>query len=293
MRNRRTGGGAPGSCGYGAVGNRKSGLKDVKGNKPYYKEAYYMATDIALDASAGAGQIGVFQNTSVRVDSDAPFELQKIMFVSTSPSIALRIRSSKGEYLMPEDTNLQTFAGTPFNNVGPGADVSWFTPYILSWPYHFAASSDIIIEAADLSGAANILRLCMWGAKIRCGIAPWHDSSRRAQPIFRSTGRQTIGDGDSQVLSLNIDSDADLFITKAQATRTGAALVGINEGARGRDWGNSSTHIDNIFGSGQFPHKVSNGRFIPVSSAITFNIQNISGADNTIEIMLEGIKYEI
>lgn len=279
-------------CGFGAAGSGPTGRRAVMGKQPFYREAYYMASNISLDASSGAGTIGTFKNTPIRVDSDADFEVQKIMFQATSPDIILRIRTSQGEYLMPENTNLQTFGGTQFNSVGPGSNVNWFTPYILSWPFRFAASSDIILEAADYSGSANTLRMCMWGAKIYCGKAPW-DNPRytRGQPVWRSTERQTLAGNASQVLTINMDSDADVFITKAQAVRTGAALVSVNEGARGRDWGNTSSHIDNMFGSGQFAHKLSAPRFVPVNSSMTFNVQDISGSSNTIEIVLEGIKY--
>lgn len=259
----------------------------------FYRELYYMAANISLDASTGAGTVGGYQDNPIRVDSDADFELQKIMFQSTSPNIKIRIRSSSGDYLTPEAIDLQAMGGTQFNNVGPGAAVSWFTPYIFSWPYRFPMSSDIIIEAADYSGSANTLRFCMWGAKILCGTAPWDNPARyrKGQPTFRSTGRQTITANGTRVLTINIDSDADLLIKKISAVRTGAALTSIHEAARGRDWGNTPTHIDNIMGSGQFAHKLSAGRMLPVNSSMTFNTQDLSGAPNVVEIVVEGIKY--
>lgn len=278
-------------CGFGAAGSSPTGRKAINGGA-FYKEAYYMAANIELTASAGAGTLGTFLNTPIRVDSDADFEVQKIMFQSTSPSVIARIRSSKGEYLMPENTDLQAFAGTQFDAVGPGTAVSWFTPYILSQPYRFPMSSDIIIEAADYSGATNTVRVCMWGAKVWCGRAPWDNPKYKVgQPIFRSTERQSIAANGSQVLTVNMDSDADVLVRKIMATRTAGALVSVTEGARGRDWGNRATHIDNIAGSGQFPHKLSAGRFVPVNSSMTFQVQDISGSPNVIEIILECTKY--
>jgi hypothetical protein len=266
--------------------------EDVNSGGNFYKEAYYMAANIALTASSGAGTVGDYIDTPIRVDSDANFELQKIIFQATSPSIKVRIRSSEGNYLTPEATDIQALAGTQFDNVGPGAAVSWFTPYILSRPYRFRKSSDIIIEAADYSGVANTLRICLWGAKIHCGTAPWDsDRYRIGQPTFRSTNRRTIAADGSSSLSINMDSDADVLIKKISAIRTGAALLSIHESGRGYDWGVTPTHIDNIAGSGQFAHKLSAGRMVGANSNMTFNLQDLSSAPNTIEIVIEGVKY--
>lgn len=276
----------PQSCGMGDNIGSPSG-----GN--FYRELYYMGDNFDITASSGAGTVGAYTNRSIRIDSDADFELQKIIFQSTDPSIKIRIRSSSGEYLTPEAIDLQAMAGTQFDSVGPGSAVSWFTPYIFSTPYRFPRASDIILEAADYSGSTNTLRFCMWGAKIFCGTAPWDNAGKyvKGQPVFRSTGRTSIGANSTSVLTLNMDSDADVLLKKISAVRTGGALISIHEAARGRDWGNTPTHIDNVAGSGQFAHKLSAGRMVPASSSMTFNVQDISGSTNVVEIVMEGVKY--
>jgi hypothetical protein len=53
---------------------------------------------------------------------------------------------------------------------------------------------------------------------------------------------------------------------------------------------NTGTHIRNLVGSGAFPNVLPTPRFIPRGSVVNFTIQDISGAQNDIEINLCGVK---
>jgi len=233
------------------------------------------------DLTAGNGT--VFEDGTIRIDSDADFEAHKQTYWATSGNVRITMRDdSMGRYLIKNPTDLRTIAG---NFAG--------TPFVLSRPLAFQAGSNIIISMADNSTMANTVRLAFQGGKRRPGVPPDKYKYRAIYPFIYSLNRQTVTASSTAYYNIEIDTDAHFLVQRMTGHREGNCLVSIRESARDRDWQNTATHFDNFFGNGQFPNIMFSNRFIYRGSVVTIQVQDLSGFANTIDVNLIGVKcYE-
>lgn len=255
-----------------------------------YKEYFVNTFSQALTAGAA----GLLQNSNpIRIDSDADFEFNKTTFVATNDRINLRYRDdSVGRYLTKDPLDVKMIAG---RNTLPMGLSNSFIPFIWPRPYTISAGTTFTVESGDYSNAANTLYLAFHGAKLRAGVAPWEKRYRAAVPFVYSFsgGSVSIGANATQNVPISVDIDSHFVVQKITGIRTGAALVSVNEGARGRDWMNTAVHIDNFIGNGSFPNILLANRFIYKGSVLNFNIQNLLGIANVVNIAVAGVKlYE-
>jgi hypothetical protein len=180
-------------------------------------------------------------------------------------------------------------------NVLPMGLSNSFIPFIWPRPYVISAGTTFTVETADHSNAANTLYLAFHGSKVRPGQAPWDKRFRAVVPFeygFEG-GSVSIAANATRNVSISVDIDSHFIVQKLVAIRTGDALVSANEGARGREWTNTAIHIDNLCGNGAFPNIMLANRFIFKGSVVNFNIQNLLGIANVINIGMVGVKlYE-
>jgi hypothetical protein len=254
-----------------------------------WKEYFVYGTSKTLSAGNGTA----FETMNIRIDSDADFEFNKTTYVATNDRIKVKYKDdSYGRYLTKGLPDIKTLAGR--NTLAMGLSNS-FLPFVWPRPYIISAGTNFVVEASDFSGASNTLRIAFHGGKLRSGVAPWTRRFRAAVPFVYSftDGAVTVSANSTANPRIEIDIDSHFVVQKITGIRTGEALVLINEGARGREWMNTQVHIDNIIGNGAFPNILTANRFIIRGSVVSFNIQDLSGADNSIEINLIGVKlYE-
>ena len=271
-----------------------------------YKEYFVYTLSQALTASA----TGIaFDPNTTRIDSDADFEFQKTTYVSGltandsngNDRVNVRYRDdSQGRYLLKDPLDIKMIAGR--NTLLMGLS-SCFIPFIWPRPYVISAGTTFTVEMADYSNAGPNIRLAFHGAKVRPGQAPWDRRFRATVPFVYgfaagtgtgfTSGLPSIAASSTKTVPISIDIDSHFLVQKIVAVRTGDALVSINEGARGRDWTNAAIHIDNLCGNGAFPNIMFANRFIFRGSVVNFNIQNLLGIANVIDIALIGTKlYE-
>ncbi|MBT9168127.1 MAG: hypothetical protein DDT19_01472 [Syntrophomonadaceae bacterium] len=241
-----------------------------------------------------SGNGTVFENIPVRIDSDADFMFQKTTFVATNDRIKIKYKDdSIGRYLTKNYLDIKTVAGR--NNLLPMGLSNSFIPFVWPRPYVISAGTNFIVEAADNSGAANVLQLAFHGSKVRPGEAPWNRRFRAVVPFVYTfvEGSVTVAPNMTAVHRIEIDMDSHFAVQKITGIRSGEALVNISEGGRDREWSNSSVHIDNLCGNGAFPNILPSNRFVQRGSVISFTIQNLTATANVIEICLVGTKlYE-
>lgn len=255
-----------------------------------WKEYFIYTFSKALTAQSTGNLV---DSNAIRIDSDADFEFNKTTFVSDNDRINLRYRDdSSGRYLTKEPIDIKMVAGR--NTLSMGLSNS-FIPFIWPRPYVISAGTTLTVEMGDFSNASNTLYLAFHGAKIRPGVAPWDRKFRAMVPFVYSfpNGSVSIGANATQNVTLSIDINSHFLVQKITGIRTGAALVSVNEGARGREWTNSPVHIDNLCGNGAFPNILLANRFIYKGSILNFNIQNLLGITNVINIAVAGVQlYE-
>ena len=251
----------------------------------------YFVYDISKTLAGGAGT--AFETASIRIDSDSPFEFNKTTYVATNDRIKLKYKDeSVGRYLTKGSIDIKAIAG---RNILPIGLSNSFLPHIWPKPYIVSAAAVFTVEAADYSAVANTMRLSFHGSKSREGNAPWDYKFRAKQPFIYSfsNGAVTVAANSTATTTIEIDTDAHFLVEKIVGIRTSDALVTINESSRGLDWMNQAVHIDNVVGNAPFPNILPAPRFVRRGSVIVFNLQDLSGNSNVIDINLIGIKlYE-
>ncbi len=86
-----------------------------------------------------------------------------------------------------------------------------------------------------------------------------------------------------------IDSDGDFVLKAIVGTQTGAYAVRFRLPS-GRYWPSAYTRNSNLVGTAQFPVPVEPNAVFPAGSQVQFDIKDLSGASNTIQLVLIGSK---
>lgn len=257
-----------------------------------FKEYYIYNLD---DTSLAAGSLAspVFTDTTIRTDSDADFEVMKRTHIATDSRILVQYRDDAyGRFLQNRRLDLRAVSGTVLFTTGVvdvGIHPNNFLPYVLTRPFLVRAATTFTASFADFSGSANSIRHSLHGAKLRVGEAPWK-ANWKATPYFDYSQNVTIAANGSASVNIPINIDSHFLVRRITATRTGALLITVKDGATERQWMNTSVHIDNFAGNSQFPNILPAPRFIWRGSVINITVQDLSGASNDLEIVFSGEK---
>lgn len=262
-----------------------------------YKE-YYIYSWEDTDLTVGTGT--VFDDVTVRMDSDADFEVIKRIHVATNNNIRVRFQDdSYGRNFQNNGTaglDLRGVSGTKLETTGVvdvGITLNNFIPYILPRPYLIRAGTTFTCSFADASNAANSIRESFHGAKIRPGKAPWDQDWNAKPPFDYTTGRFTLAAGQATSLQISIQIDSHFLVQKITGVRSSGApaLVTIITGGTDKQWMDKAVHFDNLVGNSQFPNILPAPRMVDRGSTISIAIQNISSVNSgTYEIIFGGLK---
>jgi hypothetical protein len=259
-----------------------------------YKEYYcYSWEDLALAAGSGTS----FDDITVKMDSDADFEIIKRSHVATDNRIRVKYQDdSYGRQFQNLSLDLRGVSGTKLEATGVvdvGISLNNFLPFHLAKPYLIRAGTTYTTSFADFSGVSNTIRMTGHGAKVRPGKAPWDQEWTAKPPYSYTTGQLTITAGNTASVQIPLQVDSHFLVTKITGTRSSGtpALVTIITGANGRQWMNTAVHFDNLVGNAQFPNNLPAPRLAERGSNITITIQNLSSTTTgTYEIILSGMK---
>lgn len=263
-----------------------------------YKEYFIYSFEDTAGLNGMAGGTGVvFDDVTVKVDSDADFEIMKRIHVATDNRIRVRYQDdSYGRQFQNASMDLRAISGTKLEATGVvdiGESLNNFMPYILPRPYLVRAGTTYTASYADFSGAANSIRESFHGAKVRQGKAPWDQEWSAKPPYDYTTGSQVVTAGNTAIVQISVGIDAHFLIQKIVGTRTSQApaLVTIRTGGNDRQWMDKAVHFDNLVGNAQFPNILPAPRLVERGSTISITIQNLSAAvSGTYEIILSGLK---
>lgn len=272
-------------------------MKDLGGNPMWGEYFVYGATFTNLTPT-GNGQ--TFTDGEVRIDSDADFAFCKTTYETTNdnPEVYVRYRDdSTGRYLTKSANNLRQVAGRALNlDNSPSLD---FRPFIWPEPYYIRKSTTFMIQMSNADAAITpTVYLAFHGYKVRPGIAPWKIKGLRMPYVYSMTRNlNTIPEGVVRVAAnqtvtaiVSVDKDSDFMVSKMTGGSTGNCLITMQEMGRDRQWMNTGIHIHNLVGGGASPNILPQPRFIPRGATLTVSIQDISGAQNDVELNMIGTK---
>lgn len=259
-----------------------------------YKEYYIYSFE---NTSLALGTGVAFTPTTVKMDSDADFEIMKRIHVATDDRIRVQYQDdSYGRQFQNASMDLRGVSGTILQASGVvdiGESLNNFMPYILPRPYLVRAGTTYTSSYADFSGAANSIRESFHGAKIRQGKAPWDQEWTARPPYDYTTGSTVISAGNTSSVQISVGIDAHFLVQKIVGIRTSGApsLVTIRTGGNDRQWMDKAVHFDNLVGNAQFPNVLPAPRLVERGSTISVTIQNLSAVfSGTYEIIFSGLK---
>jgi len=256
-------------------------------------EEYYVYNTTFTDLEGGSGT--VFTENEIRIDTDADFKFIKTIHQPVTARARIRYRDdTTGRFLMKGSQDLRTISSHSLYNVSPGSPLPpGFVPFIWPRPYIIPAATTFTVGAADFSGLTATLRMTFHGTKVRQGQAPWERKYRAMVPFvypLSNAGTVDIPASGTTTAAIPTDNDAHFVVYKIVGARDGACTLTIKDGARDRQWMNEAIHFDNFVGNGGFPNILPAPRFIPRGTVMSVNLTDLSGAANTVEINLVGIK---
>jgi hypothetical protein len=248
-----------------------------------WKEYFIYAIE---NTSLASGTGVTFTDTSIKIDADAHFELLKRSHFATDSRIYATFKSdAAGRYYQNEKLDLRNISADHKST----ATILFFEPYVLSVPTILAAGSNYTASFSDFSGSSNSIRLALHGTKLREGNAPW-EKHWREELSFDYSKTTTISANQTVSFNIPIDVDAHFIVKKITGTFSGEVLVLIQDVATGKQWMNVPIHGNNILGSGIYPNVLPAPRFIYKGSTINIQVQDLSGASNTLSIVIHGKK---
>ena len=112
----------------------------------------------------------------------------------------------------------------------------------------------------------------------------------RAVQNWMTHASVTIGANSSTTLTITVPSQYDFHVFTLQSKQTGVYTAEIRDAA-GTYFNNKPLHSSTIFGNGNLPYKLPYPYLLRRSSAMVFNISDLSGSSNTIQITLGGVAY--
>ncbi len=256
----------------------------------------YFIYNISPALAAGSG--AVFEDTNFLINN-YDFVFKRTIHVATSNLILKKLFNPEtSRYLFKGSDDLRHVSGTSLT----GITNYGFLPFNWPLPYRVKGNTYMRASLADNSGAPNQLYLAYHGDNV-LQVAPLDmhgepvDYSKeksgklKIEPIVYESPAITtgaaVGAEAQQVIQID---DTDFVCTKITGISTGTGFVKIHDMKRQLHWQNQKTHVQNLFGNGQFPNNLTTPRFVQKKSPILITFENLVGGANTLQIYLHGYK---
>jgi len=254
----------------------------------------YFIHNLTDDLTAGSGT--VFEDSFLLIEQ-SDFLAKRSIHVATDNRINVKMYDpTKNQNLFRGSDDLRHISGTSLS----GITSYGFVPFNWPIPYQFKLNTRVKISYADASSAPNTIYQAYHGDS----ILPVPPLDMYGQPVDytkEQTGKlsrtpiiyespaitpgTSVGNTASQVILID---DADFVCTAITGISTGTGFVTIRDEKRGLYWQNQKTHVQNLFGNGQFPNRLTSPRFIKRNSAISITFENLAGGANSLNLYLHG-----
>jgi hypothetical protein len=166
-------------------------------------------------------------------------------------------------------------------------------PNKLKDPIVLAPNATLSVTLADIANSGNnIVQIVL------CGYRHFDFAN---PPIPKKGGRRSdwFGlvidkvlsgyEGPSQIL-VKIDADADFLVRKLVAVSTAEFLAKIVDSGSANAWSDQPQRNANLFGTAQYPLVLPKPKLVKAGNFLTFELTEMSGSSNTVQIFVEGAK---
>lgn len=223
-----------------------------------------------------------------KIQNDSDFLAQKIVGTATNAAYNLQI--------------LDTGTGRQFFDRelrGPATVVGTAQrPAILLHPKLLYANSQLNWTLVDVSTSENTIEVVLEGIKLYktlpsaftprgvIQLEKYMDVDTFAYSILSVIGANATGVG-----AVNIQGDSDFLITKITGRSTSPSYrLRITDTACGWQFSDDFVDSANLVGTAQQPNVLLHPQLVLANSALLVDFQDTSGSENTIELVVEGVK---
>lgn len=268
-----------------------------------FRDPYsYLTEFTGALALAGAGTGTVVAN----IDREADFAIYQIRALATSFNAILSLRDQENRLIIDDNVPLTNMAG-----LGP-----W--PMILDRERIIKRTGQIRASLTDVSGAGNTIRLLFTGAQLFPSAPFVVPAFRWAEPYSVKVTFGNASTDDAAIVGANataefsrrLPGDSYYEISRVAVSRQGTCTVQILTNAF-REWFRSPVHAD-LMGASDFSGQIVNGagvalgpgvfpiapwafrfdppKLVPINSALTVRIADLSGAPNRVALTFHGVR---
>lgn len=228
------------------------------------------------------GAPGTSQTLTVPIRADSYMVVTKMFAYSTGAFTVQMRNDADGRYYHSPASLVQN--GNIFGTLE--------LPNKLLDPIVVPPNATLSFVLSDISGADNTVQIVL------CGYRHYDFQN---PPIPKKGGRQTswfqlifdrtlaAGEGPSQYLA-KVDADADFLIRKLVATYTGEFTAKIADAGTSDYWSDQPQRNYNLFGTVQYPLVLPKPKLIKATGSLMYELTDLSGASNTVQLVAEGIK---
>ncbi len=163
-------------------------------------------------------------------------------------------------------------------------------PNILLTPLLLRPSSQVVIDVTDTSGLANTGQITLVGYKVYERDVPAWTAGPKPDMWFQYGGTKDLTAGALDTLNLQIQADAHFEVHKMLARATGSFQAKVTDSGTGKSWSDTYVRRGNFAGVAQRPKVLTFPKLILPNTVIQVELQDLSGAANTIRLALEGAK---
>ena len=110
--------------------------------------------------------------------------------------------------------------------------------------------------------------------------------------LFGYTFPAALAANERKDFSLSIDADSDFIIEKVYSNETGPFRLQVIDTTSSYQWFSERIRMENFFGTAQYPNILPTPIELRRSTQLQFDIEDLSGAPNQIELVFEGYRVE-
>ena len=249
-------------------------------------EWYQYETNGIIPGGAGTGRLSL----SVQIEPDAYFVVQKLTATFTG-NFSTQIQDTGSSQILMDNFVQQA------NLWGTAAQ-----PNLLIDPLIFSPSSLVLFNLLNGIAGANTVQLVVEGYKhydlknppfIRAGNIARSMTGRLAWFQYTISPAAALAANSAPTFTIPIQADSYFLVRKLVSIQTGIFSARFSDTSRNANWQRNYIRNGSLFGTVNFPNIMRKPRLLAPNTVVTVELQELSGAGNTVQLVLEGVKQYI
>ena len=222
--------------------------------------------------------IGTRARIEIKTQQDSYFILQTAQAVSTG-NFSAQISDDGSGLLWTNDFVQQA-------NIFGTAQ----RPNSFIYPALVPPTSRILVDVQNLIAGPNTIEIAFGGYKVFTSNIPKDPNKPRADQWFQYVGKLSLLASNLDNIGIKLQADSHFEVHKMVAISTGNFELRWTDSGTGKSWSDRFIQRDNQFGTVQYPKILPIPKLLRPNITVQAEVRDLSGFNNDIEIVLEGVK---